>query len=87
METRISVTELARSLSDILTRVKSKGERFIVERNGERVAVLGPAGRGISVDEFAERVGDLELPGDGFADDLEAVQAAQPRETLPEWRS
>jgi antitoxin (DNA-binding transcriptional repressor) of toxin-antitoxin stability system len=85
VETRISATELARGLSNILNRVRRSGERFVIERNGETVAVLGPPARGIHVDEFAERVGDLELPGDGFADDLEAIQAAQPRETLPAW--
>ena len=84
-EKRISATELARGLSDILNRVQRKGERFVIERNGETVAVIGPPERGIHVDEFAEKVGELEMPGEGFADDLEAVQAAQPRDDQPAW--
>jgi prevent-host-death family protein len=87
--TRISATELARGLSEILTRVRRKGERFVIDRNGEPIAVLGPAPSpaALSVDDFAEEVGDLEFPGGGFADDLEAVQAAQPKERFPEWPS
>ena len=84
-ETHITATELARGLSDILNRVRRGGERFVIERNGETVAVLGPPPRGIHVDQFVEQVGGLEMPGEGFADDLEAVQAAQPREEQPSW--
>ena len=36
METRITPTELARSLSDVLNRVRYRGERFRIERNGEQ---------------------------------------------------
>lgn len=79
METTITATELSRRLSDVLNRVKYRGERFIIERNGEVVATLAPVGGppGITVDEFIAQVGDLRMPGDGFADDLEAIQAAQ----------
>ena len=42
METTITATELSRSLSDILSRVRYKGETFIVERNGVPVATLAP---------------------------------------------
>ncbi len=42
METTITATELSRSLSDILSRVRYKGETFIVKRNGEHVATLAP---------------------------------------------
>ena len=43
--TKITATELARNLSDILNRVRYKGESFIVERNGEVVGELAPAKR------------------------------------------
>ncbi len=42
-ETKLTATQLARSLSDVLNRVQYKGERFIVDRNGRPVATLGPA--------------------------------------------
>ena len=44
MNTKISATELARSLSDILSGVRYKGDSFVVERNGQAVARLEPVG-------------------------------------------
>jgi len=32
-----------------------------------------------------QRLGDLDLPGEGFADDVEAVQSSQPRSEPPTW--
>lgn len=42
MEHRISATELARRLGDVLGRIRYRGDSFIVERNGDPVARLGP---------------------------------------------
>jgi antitoxin (DNA-binding transcriptional repressor) of toxin-antitoxin stability system len=42
MDNRISATELARRLGDVLGRIRYRGESFIVERNGDPVARLGP---------------------------------------------
>jgi prevent-host-death family protein len=42
---RISATELARKLGDVLGRVRYRGESFIVERNGTPVARLEPVAR------------------------------------------
>ena len=87
METTITATELSKRLSDVLNRVKYRGERFVVQRNGESVATIVPASGqpGITVRELIAQVGDLQMPGDGFADDLEAVQAAQGLAEVPEW--
>jgi prevent-host-death family protein len=85
--TTITATQLARQLSDILNRVKYRGEQFVVQRNGETVATISPprAESGTTWDEFIARVPNLEFPGDGFADDLEAVQASQGIAEMPEW--
>lgn len=40
---------------------------------------------GITVADLVARVGNLQMPGDGFADDLEAIQAAQGVAEMPEW--
>jgi antitoxin (DNA-binding transcriptional repressor) of toxin-antitoxin stability system len=87
METTITATELAKRLSDVLNRVKYRGERFVVQRNGETIATIAPANDqpGITVRELIERIGDLRSPGEGFADDLEAVQASQEPARMPEW--
>lgn len=87
METKITATELARSLSDILSRVHYRGERFIIERNGDPVASLGPPGppAGPTARELMRRLKDLSMPGDGFADDPEDIQSSQPPVPPPPW--
>jgi prevent-host-death family protein len=46
MEHRISATELARSLGDVLARVRYRGDTFVVERNGDPVARVSPVAEG-----------------------------------------
>lgn len=78
MDTKISATDLEAGLADVLERVRTRGERFFIERDGEVVAVLAPPPRmGITIEELIARVGDLKMPGDGFADDLEEIQSTQ----------
>jgi antitoxin (DNA-binding transcriptional repressor) of toxin-antitoxin stability system len=77
MEHRISATELARRLGDVLGRIRYRGDSFIVERNGDPVARLSPlpALPGASAREalaaWCASDPDLEL-----ADALERVGAA-----------
>ena len=89
MTSAIAVADLATSLAEVLSRVHDRGERFIIERDGAPVATLAPvsATSSITLREVIARVGDLAPPGDGFAEDLEAVQAAQPPVGQPAWRS
>ena len=87
MDTVITATDLARSLSDILNRVRYKGETFVIQRKGEPIATLAPSGPkpGVTLGELAEALGKLTMPGDGFADDLEAIQASQTKADPPHW--
>ena len=73
----MTATELARNVGDILARVRYQGDSYVIERNGEVVALLVP---------LPERppltVGDLirlwhsSGPTDpDFADDLEKVNS------------
>ena len=89
METRITEHDLASNLTQVLTRIQDMGEHFVVERDGEPVAALTPMpiAATITLREVASRLGELYLPGDGFADDLEAIQNAQARAGTPEWPS
>jgi prevent-host-death family protein len=79
--TTLTAADLARRLSDILNRVRYRGERFVVERNGEPVAVLVPLGSEVAPPvaptprEVVDRLGALELPGEGYAADLAATRA------------
>ena len=82
-ETTITVTELARNLSTILSRAQNHRERFAITRRGARVAALGPAPTPpIAWGEFAQRYRDIPPPDDQFADDLEEIIASQPRINL-----
>ena len=87
METRITATELARSLSDVLNRVKYKGEQFVVERNGEEVArLVAPLPKGGTWNDLIRIM--IEHPvDDQFADDLEAVHNDwnQPLPPIADW--
>jgi antitoxin (DNA-binding transcriptional repressor) of toxin-antitoxin stability system len=87
MDRTITATELAEHLSEILSRVRDRGERFLVERDGETVATIGPVSpaRITTWGEVVARLGDLEPPGEGFADDFEAIQASQPPAEIREW--
>ena len=41
-KTRITRTELARSVGDVLNRLHFRGESFVIERNGKEIALLIP---------------------------------------------
>ncbi|MBI4311690.1 MAG: type II toxin-antitoxin system prevent-host-death family antitoxin [Chloroflexi bacterium] len=89
MQTRITATELARNLSDILNRVRYKGEKFIVVRNGEAVASIEPPSppKQITLGEFLELLKTFPKPDPEYWDELEQIQANQPKAQFPEWPS
>lgn len=78
MEHRISATELARRLGDVLARVRYRGDTFLVERNGDAVARVTPAPEGspTTLREALEAWSSAGKPEAAFADDLERVGAA-----------
>jgi antitoxin (DNA-binding transcriptional repressor) of toxin-antitoxin stability system len=89
MSQEISATEAARNFSEILNRVRYRGETFDIVRGGEVVATLGTAARrratASALIAALDAVGDLEDLE--FASDLEQIQREQP--TLPDdpWAS
>jgi len=87
--TKITATELARNLSDILNRVRYKGESFIVERNGEVVGELAPAKRSkkMTWGEFARWWNTLPKPDPEYWDDVEEAHRLmnQPISEGPSW--
>ena len=77
MEHKISATELARRLGDVLGRVRYRGDSFVVERNGEPVARVAPI-EGQSATSLAEALEAWQAtgrPDPDFAGDLERVNA------------
>jgi antitoxin (DNA-binding transcriptional repressor) of toxin-antitoxin stability system len=69
MESRITEAELAERLTEVIDRVL-KGEQFVVVREGEAVAVLGPTHPSLStaVQEVADRLKSIAIPGNGSKD-------------------
>ncbi len=87
MHVEITATDLSKSLSDVLNRVRYRGETFVIERNGEFIATLAPKGPvpGVSLGRLAAALGNLVPPGEGFADDLEALQSFRSEAGSPAW--
>ena len=78
MEPRISATDLARRLGDILGRIRYRGESFVIERNGAPVARVGPVAprAGVTLREAFAAWHAAGTADDAFADDLERVRGA-----------
>ena len=75
--TRLTATEVARGLSELLSRVEYRDEVFEIERNGRVVARLVPVDRPKRVRDLFAALEECPREPD-FADDLEAAQAQQP---------
>ncbi len=89
MNTTITATEAARRFSDLLNRVRYRGETFRIVRSGEEVAQLTAAAprpqttlRALLGRLLAERTADPD-----FADDLERIQTEQPTLDEGHWDS
>jgi antitoxin (DNA-binding transcriptional repressor) of toxin-antitoxin stability system len=77
MEYRISATELARTIGDVLGRVRYRGDTFVVDRNGDPVARIAPLpGAGVSLADAMAAWRAVAPPDPTFADDLERVGRA-----------
>lgn len=86
MATKITSTELEKSLTEILDRIRYGGERFVIQRNGESIATLTPVGppAAMTLHEFVKLLESLPAPDDAFADDLDAIQSMQGFASIPE---
>jgi hypothetical protein len=85
----ITATIFARSISEVLNQVYYRGDRFIVQRGGKSIARIEPIGsiERVTMAEVVGRLKGIELPGDGFADDLERIQSEQSKESDDHWAS
>ena len=88
MEYHISATDLARRAGEVLGRVRYRGDSFVVDRNGDPVALITPVA-GVSTGTAREFVETWQSAGNretAYADDLEAVDALDVPPELP-WDS
>ena len=79
----ISSTEASRNFSEILNRVRYRGERFIVERGGESICEIRPAAppRFTGAD-LAALLRSLPPVDDDYLNEVEELARSQP--LLPE---
>ena len=88
MEKRITATQAVRDFSEILNKIKFKGEHYIIVRSGKPVAQMEPVREAKKAKTLKELKSLLkELPRldeelDAFAADLEGIRKDQP--PLPE---
>jgi len=85
MDIKISATDLARKLGDVLGRIRYRGESFVVERNGAAVARVVPVVARPTA-TLGEAIGAwmaAGAPDPSFARDLEDVGAADVVEGNP----
>ena len=78
MEHKLSATELARKLGDVLGRIRYMGDTFLIERNGSPVARIVPLAEHPTTclrEAVAVWCGAGE-PDSAFADALDRVAAA-----------
>lgn len=83
MVSHISAAEAAQTFPEMIERVRSQGEVFVVERAGEpicRIAPMGPAPR--TVRDLVRLLQSAARPDDAYLDAVEEIANNQP--TLPE---
>lgn len=75
MVNRITLDELANNLLEIVERVYTEHEEYVVEREGVPLITVGSAsqGKAESLTELFEALNRLGPMDDDWADDLEAV--------------
>jgi antitoxin (DNA-binding transcriptional repressor) of toxin-antitoxin stability system len=86
-ESRVSATDAARSFSELLNRIRYRGEEFVVERGGEAVCRMSPATppRRLSLRELAALLRELPPPDAGYPADVRRAAARQGRLPKSPW--
>jgi antitoxin (DNA-binding transcriptional repressor) of toxin-antitoxin stability system len=89
MGRNVTATEAARNFSELLNRVRYERETFVILRAGEAVGQLGPveSRSGTTFRDLIAALNRIEKPDEGFADDLEKIQAEQPLAGESPWPS
>jgi antitoxin (DNA-binding transcriptional repressor) of toxin-antitoxin stability system len=87
MKSRISATEAARSFSELMNRVRYRGESFIVERSGQPICELLPARPPkFSGAELASLLRSLPKPDEEYLAIVEDLITKQPTVAEPGWQ-
>ena len=86
MESKISATDVQRSFSEVLNRVRYRGESFVIQRGGQVVARIVPASAPrMTLGQLAALLASLPTPDPGFAADVAGVAGGPPTPEPPTW--
>jgi antitoxin (DNA-binding transcriptional repressor) of toxin-antitoxin stability system len=87
MKSRISATDAVRSFSELMNRVRYRGESFIVERGGKPICEILPARPpNFSGAELAKLLRSLPKPDAEYLAILEDLIAKQPAVVESGWQ-
>jgi len=88
MKSRISATKAARSFSELMNRVRYRGESFVVERSGKPICEILPARPpSFSATELANLLRSLPKPDEEYLALVEELTAKQPMVAQSGWQS
>lgn len=87
MRSSVSATEAARTFSDLLNRIRYRGEEFVVERNGEAVCRMVPAAptMRLTLAELISLLQALPKPDAAFASAVRRAARAPRRLPRSPW--
>ena len=87
MDAKISASEAARTFSELLNRVRYRGDSFTVERGGEPVCRIVPVGgtAGRRIRDLPGILAQAPRPDEGFLDELETLTRNQPEAAGDPW--
>jgi antitoxin (DNA-binding transcriptional repressor) of toxin-antitoxin stability system len=85
--THVSATEAVRSFSDLLNRIRYRGEEFVVERAGEPICRMTPAApaKTLSLRDLASLLREIPKPDAGYASDVRKASRSQRRPPRSPW--
>ncbi|HYM13511.1 MAG TPA: hypothetical protein VEU62_22415 [Bryobacterales bacterium] len=87
MDSHISATRAAREFSDLLNRVRYRGEEFVIERGGEPVCRLTPARpASFTLASLARLLGSIPKPDKGYWDAVARITRRQPAVPRSPWQ-
>ena len=87
MTTHVSATEAVRAFSDLLNRIHYRAEEFIVERAGEPVCRMTPAGpaKRLSFRDLASLLREIPKADADYASDVRRATRSQGRLPRSPW--
>lgn len=86
MESHISASEAAETFSEVIERVRSQGDVFIVERSGEPMCRISPVSASrCTVRELVDLLRTVPRPDDTYLDAVEELTRAQPLVSEGPW--